>query len=369
MAITYDVSDKSSRFLVPTGESNIDVTKMNWTVSPQSAREEVPSMYLTEYQQNVGQLINGAIYYLRAVAKIINGNHGLISGATDADIYKFRYFAEPTGFKYKIPFFSQRNKNKANIFGNDSGQSPFASLVGIKNSMGATNLFGRLEGYLSAGKQIAGALLPGDINLENPRSWESSGNPSIDITWDLFNTGTPEQLADNRNLAYILSYQNSPARRSAFIVDPPVIYDLFVPDVIHMPACFVNSLEILNLGNTRQRRVGNRELILPEAYRFKLSFTSLLMDTRNIMNGLDKGTKVSVIENDTLLFQLGEAIANGDKAAIDRLVPQVETQFGTPPGFLDRIIPGQTSNPGIVPFAPIGQSTNGNVVPFAPQPA
>ncbi len=336
MAITYKVSDKSSRFLVPTGDSAIDVLKMNWTRTPQSGRIDVPVMYLTEYQQNVGQLINAAIYYTRAVARAANGTDGagFIAGDTDEAIYRFRYFAEPTGFSYKIPFFSQHHTAKNNVFGNDQAKNPFQSLLDLRGSVGQSLLPQSIGAFGSAAVEVASNLFPGAINLENPKSWESSDVPGISVTWDLFNTGTLEQMKDNRNLAHILRYQNSPARRSAFIVDPPVIYDLYIPDIIHMPACYVNDIQITNLGNTYQIKDGQRDIIFPEAYRFKMTFKSLLMDTRNIMNGMDKGRRVSVIEDSTNITNLANAIlqeGTGQGPPSPRLqnaASAVDNQFG-----------------------------------------
>lgn len=312
MAITYKQSDKSSRFLVPTGDSAIDVTKMAWTLTPQSGRVNIPCMYLTEFQQNVGQLISAAVFYSKSVANVVNGTDGLIAGTgDDRSIYKYKYFAEPTGFTYKIPFFSQKKTNKTNDFGYENDQNPFSEITKLASHRaalqsisghpkgGGLSLLGTVGAISQAAVGIANTALPGKINLENPQSWTNSTPPTYSVTFDLYNTGTVEQIADNRNLAYILAYQNSPARRSAFIVDPPVIYDMYIPDVIAMPACYVSALEISNLGNTRQMQLygDGVKRIIPEAYRFNLTFSSLLMDTRNIMNGLDTGDRIQAVDS------------------------------------------------------------------------
>jgi hypothetical protein len=114
-----------------------------------------------------------------------------------------------------------------------------------------------------------------------------------------------------------------------------------------MPACYVNDIQITNLGNTYQIRDGQRDIIFPEAYRFKLTFQSLLMDTRNIMNGMDKGRRVSVIENSTNLARLGELIANGaaqygsqQYGELEQVAGQSEQQFGLPSGSIMKTIGG-----------------------------
>lgn len=332
MAITYKVSDKSSGFLVPTGESAIDVTKMAWTLTPQSGRKNIPCLYLTEYQQNVGQLISSAVFYNKAVANVIKGNDGLIAGTSDdKSIYRYKYFAEPTGFSYKIPFFSQKKTSKQNNFDEENGKNPFSGLTQLASNRAALQSIGGSRsgglswlGTMAAASQavigVADTMLPGKINLENPKNWDSSSPTTYSVTFDLHNTGTVEQITDNRNLAYILSYQNSPARRSAFIVDPPVIYDMYIPDIISMPACYVSQLDITNLGNTRQMQLygDGVKRIIPEAYRFNLTFSSLLMDTRNIMNGLDTGDRIQAVDSlDEFIKQNGTGVISTGLQALN----------------------------------------------------
>ncbi len=298
-------------------------------------------MYLKEYQQNVGQLISSIIFYTKAVGNIINGNDGLIGGTKDdQSMYKFKYFAEPTGFSYRIPYFNPKKTSKNNQFDYEDGHNPFqklgelssnaASLAAIRGSSSGLGMLGTGAALFNAGIGVANTLLPGKINLENPQSWSSSGEPEYSVTWDLLNTGTVEEIADNRNLAYILAYQNSPARRSAFIVDPPVIYSMHIPDVISMPACYVSSIEITNLGNTREMQLygDGVKRIIPEAYRFNMTFKALLMDTRNIMNGLDKGERVSAIEDSSGLSGITNALLKEDYEGAKKLVPALSKQFG-----------------------------------------
>ena len=347
--IGYSQPFGPSRYLKPSGSGEIDVTQMAWTLTPQSGRIEVPTMYLVEYQQNVGQLISAMIYYTKATTAAIGNPGSILSGSSDKDIYQYKYFAVPTGFTYKIPYFSQHRTNKTNSFPEENGQNPFSGIKGLTDllpslSFGKGGLIGTVLAGGAALVGLADTILPGKVNLENPKSWSASTNAAYSIAWDLYNTGTVQDIINNRNLAYILSYQNSPARRSAFIVDPPVIYSMFIPDVVSMPACYVSSITILNLGNTRQVKLGGVDRIIPEGYRFNLTFTSLLMDTRNIMNGLDTDNVVTAISDSTALTQLMSDIANGnlseetyysnpsayDAAAAN--ASKVDKQFGLAPG-------------------------------------
>jgi hypothetical protein len=318
MKIQYKQSDKDSRFLQPMGEGNgfINVLDMAWTLSPKSSRKEVPYLSLTEYQQTTGQLIASIIYYGRVASRLVQGGVGQ---AIEADrdpfeVYKYKYFAEPTGFSYKIPYFSSKKFQRGNSFGYDDGENPFSKLTDLGRNMklfpgskggteGLLEGFGTASIYANALLGLGNTLLPGKIGFETPKSWSETDTETYEVTFDLFNTGTIEDIENNRNLCHILSYQNSPSRRNFAIIDPPVIYSLSIPDVVHMPACYVSNLTINNLGNTRTKFMlhvdGSTSVprTIPEAYRITIQFTSLLMPTRNILLALDKGKNIEAISD------------------------------------------------------------------------
>ena len=309
MSVLYEISESDSKFLKPQGSGLINVLDMAWTLSPKSTRQNVPYATLTEYQQTAGQLIASILYYGRLIAK---------SGGDDDDIYKYKYFAEPTGFTYKFPYFNTVKTSRTNTFGYEQGDNPFSSALGIGAAAKSLGTSGKKLGkigkfFQGAGgssalsqtvKGFANVLTPGAVNFETPKSWSDSGVESYTIEFDLFNTGTVDELVDNRNLCYILTYQNSPSRRNFAIIDPPAIYSLNIPDVVQMPACWMSSLNITNLGNTRV--VFNKTI--PEAYKISMTFTSLMLPSRNILLALDKNKVVEAISD------IGEFNAMADDA-------------------------------------------------------
>jgi len=310
MTVRYKISDKSSKFLIPDSNGgNIDVTQMAWTVTPKSGRTEIPSATLIEYQQSAGQLISSIANYTKAGIDFFAGT----SEDSRNNAYLHKYFANPTGFVYKIPFFSETKYSKTNDFGGDDKDSISSILSGITGTGGSSNKYSNILSTLSVAKTIVQSSMASKLNFENPQHWTSSSVPSIKITWDLHNTGSVEDIVNNRNLAYILNYQNSPSRKNAILMDPPVIYTLHIPDCVHMPACFVDSLEITNLGNTWEKVLpnsgSNEKRIIPEAYRFNISFKSLLMDTRNMQTGMDDGKFPSAITDSKLLEDFANVLS------------------------------------------------------------
>lgn len=299
--VKYTKSDADSKFYKPSSgvDGLIDVvTDMPWTLSPISSRRDVPYIELTEYQQTTGQLIASLIYYARVLNKVSSTNLKTVLKPDDPEeVYRYKYFAEPTGFRYRLPYFNNKKIARGNTFGSE--ESPFAGLLKFGSQAagfggkGLLSLLGKSSEVAGAGIGLLNTMLPGAINFESPQSWTGTSPETIEVVFDLFNTDSVEDVERNRRFCHLISYQNTPSRRNFAIVDPPVIYNLYIPDVVQFPACYVSALNITNLGNTR---IINSRTI-PEAYRISIVFTSLLMPTRNIMSSLEKGRKVEAISD------------------------------------------------------------------------
>lgn len=298
------------------------VTNYAWTLSPKESRGDVPKAHLTEYQQSGGQLIAGIIYYGRVLNNVLNDGlmKTAVGVADTSDIYKFKYVADPTGWVYSFPFFSTMHTTRGNRFGHEDGNNPFSSFLTVgselkqfgKAGLGLTgkssDFLNSMDMWRQAAQGVISAALPGKISFENPQNWDNTDEESITIQFHLFNTGSVEDIVKNRNLAHVLRYNNTPSRRNFAIVDPPVIYDLFIPDIINLPACYMSQLSITNHGNTRLMDLGDGNMkTIPEAYGFNMTFQSLLMPTRNLLQALDKGQKVQAINSASNLLKIAEA--------------------------------------------------------------
>lgn len=320
--VKYTLSDSKSRFYSPVDDGIIDVVNdMAWTYSPKESRYDVPYVRLVEYQQTTGQLIAAIVYYARVLGLVGRDGLGTILQTDDPlDVYKFKYFAEPTGFEYKLPYFNPKKLNRGNDFGFE--ENPFSGLVafgkdvkafGNNSGLGVGTTLAGFVGGATPLIQSAGAVLntlvPGKINFEFPMSWDSTNIETIDVTFDLFNVGKEEDIYKNRRFCHLLSYQNTASRRNFAIVDPPVIYSLEIPDVVQFPACYVSTLDIKNLGNTRLLEIGGSMRTIPEAYRINMTFTSLLMPSRNIMRAAEKGRTVQAISDSAPFKRYQEAYA------------------------------------------------------------
>lgn len=320
--VKYTLSDSKSRFYSPVDDGIIDVVKdMAWTLSPKESRHDVPYIRLKEYQQTTGQLIASIVYYARVLSLVGRDGPGTVLQTDDPlEVYKFKYFAEPTGFEYILPYFNSKKITRGNSFGFE--ENPFSGLVefgkdvkafgnaaNIKGVTGIAGFVGGLTPLVQSGAALLNTLIPGKINFEFPMSWDSTNIETIEVSFDLFNVGKEEDVYKNRRLCHLLSYQNTPSRRNFAIVDPPAIYSLEIPDVVHFPACYVSTLDIKNLGNTRLLEIGGSQRTIPEAYRINMTFTSLLMPSRNIMRATEKGRTVEAISDSAPFKRYQEAYA------------------------------------------------------------
>lgn len=309
-SLNYTTSNSDSRFLQPFGSSGVVdvVNDFAWTKSPKSARADVPFVKLIEYQQTSGQLGAALLYYSRIIGTALAGG-SIFQTQNPGEVYQYKYIAEPTGFIYSFPYFSSQKHARKTDFSGEN-QNPFKSSIDLGKhiveygSNKGHGLFSKDFGLMAKASTLAGLgidvanmYFPGNVNFELPQKWQSTTENTISVNFTLSNTGTLDDIDNNRNLAYILTYQNSANRRNFALNDPVVIYSLEIPDVVNFPACYMSDLNIQNLGNTRILNNQGKQRIVPEAYQFDMTFTSLILPTRNIMEGMDGGSPVQAISN------------------------------------------------------------------------
>jgi hypothetical protein len=280
------------------GTQIIDVVnEMSWTISNKRSRRDAPRMRLVEYQQSTGQLIASIIYFSRVLKDFDYSNSidSLTKKSDPIEVYKLKYFGDKTGYEYSIPYFNPKNLSRNNEF---SPSDPFAPLTQLGTSYGGSGFSrgaAQISTLYSTGKEIIDSVLPGKINFEFPQTWNNTSPETYSTTFDLINTTNFNDVINNWKFCHLLSYQNTPSRRNFAIMDPPVIYTMSIPGIVNFPVCYMNELQITNLGNTRLIDIEGKKRIIPEAYRITFTLTSLLMPSRNIMGATRDGSNVEVI--------------------------------------------------------------------------
>jgi hypothetical protein len=320
MPIYRKSGEQMSAVMVPTGNGLIDVVNdYTWTLS--NNKNEVPTATLKEYQINSGQLLAGIYYYSKQLAGIRSStsvsNLGRGGGAVK-NPYEFMYFATPTNFTYSLPYLDGQKFGRTSTFSDSEGKSGLGEIGKTVAGYGSDRQGStRLEGFINKFRDIAaagtvldvtaktigvaaGKVIPGKIGLSQAKSWEGTAGVSYTINFQLLNTfKDTNEIRKNRELAYLLTYQNSPFRRNIAVVDPVCIYSLTIPDVVHFPACFVDNLAVSNLGHTRLLDLDGHPRVIPEAYQISLTLSSLVEESRNIFEGVDNpNNRISAISTE-----------------------------------------------------------------------
>lgn len=359
MALFTKTGEKTSAMLKPTGSGIVNVVgDFPWTIS--NNKGEVPVAAVTEYQINSGQLMAGLYYYGRQLVEtgqstLNNPSSIFRGGTTDEDPYRYMYFATPTGFNYLFPWLKEDKFARSNTFQHNEHMAPFRDIstalfhkASLSTTLDKAPKAPWYETLLKGSRLVADAtkgatnfgssLIPGSIGLNSSQSWTGTAGQAYTIEFDLLNTYT-DSIRKNRELAYLLTYQNSPYRRNFAVVDPVCIYQLSIPDVVHFPACYVSNLSVSNVGNTRLLNIDGENRTIPEAYRFSITFTSLLEESRNIFWGIQNSNeKIKAIDTRTAFEALREA---GDQLVdtinrVDAQGQQNDPNFVGPPNPLIR---------------------------------
>lgn len=339
MALFVKTGEQTSAMMKPTGSGIIDVVNtFPWTISNNTS--EIPVAAVTEYQINSGQLLAGLYYYgkqLASAAGNTNLGNAFRGGGSSENPYEFMYFATPTKFMYMFPWLGDSKFSRSTTYAEDSALGEVKSLgqdawrYGTREryesgkakgsrfrnfAMGISKL--SLVGNL-AGKLYTGSI-PGKLGLVGTQSWEGTSGQDYTIEFDLLNTySNTNDIRKNRELAYLLAYQNSPYRRNFAIIDPVCIYQLSIPDVVHLPACYIHNLNITNLGSTRLLQLDGENRTIPEAYHFSITFRSLIEESRNIFNGVqNSGDKIQAISDDVAFDAIKEGATNFANSASQR---------------------------------------------------
>ncbi|MDB4396160.1 hypothetical protein N9Z65_00945 [bacterium] len=313
----------------------------SWYAGPKAstaALDKIPCIFLTEREQKISSLISGAIYYMNASKKAVEGQISKLGkGATsllgkltegsegseigigsmkntvgrladavgeymqdDTKLLESHnlkslqgiYLTKETGFKYRLPFFDTEYK-VASKWGDQSGSGEDGK--------------GMLQGLIDKGVDFVDTLSrelnvtqPG-VYIEKPKYFQhASEGETKTVNFPLLNTinrSNTSQIQQNYELLWLLAFQNKSYKTSFAKSPPPKLYTVAVPGQFSMPYAYISSLSIKFLGTVRRLPVsiptlanGGSEVTtktvtvpIPEAYDVTIEFTSLIGDYGNAM--------------------------------------------------------------------------------------
>ena len=226
--------------------------------------------------------------------------------------YRGLYTVQPTNWEYVLPYLGASNMmNNTNTFSDYNFMTrfitPFANLassVASKTTSPDSGKFGILKALkdVPAMTNVAIAGEPGAIKAEAPQSFTGATKESLQVTFYLLNTISPEHIRMNWEFCYLFSYQNLPNRRSINLLDAPRIYTAQILGYKTIPACYISDLKIENVGAVRMIDIGEPSAkqhatnmvqstftketptmrMIPEAYKVTFTLQSVFINSQNL---------------------------------------------------------------------------------------
>lgn len=332
-------------------ETYVDVLReFPWTNSPAKAIEESPYIDLVESRITQNPMLNQMATHFAVLNNF--GDNATVDESTKAEIqakitqqmdaiesgsdmsfidaaktaggslargksshvlnnYTGLYTTVPTGWRYRLPYYTDSYKQLVNGFTDNKGQAG----GGIGGSM------------LDIGKQVsdiaaqAGKLKtvfgPGSY-IETSKFFNFDGREktyqfNFPLSNSIHSSKSVDQLdviRKNWQFIYLLIYQNNPNRYSRDLVSPPCIYEAKVPGVFYSRYAYISNINIDFIGNRRMMAIdvpqydptaeNNNSMttiqtVVPDVYGVTISVTELHGESQNMLAHLvDESSLITV---------------------------------------------------------------------------
>jgi len=327
----------------------------HWTESPISSRGEVPKLNLKEYRiltnpalNQMLHMINGAQAATGAALESVNKLIENIGGVVDFDDlskkfkqsvssgnvaagdellgqstaymdplkpYGLLYSTIPTKFKYVLPYMQDRYMSTSGGFGEQASAGVIADTL-------SKAAFIALEGMqqISMNKMLS----PGRM-IEEPKGFSFEGREKeYTVSFPLLNTKSYTEIVKNWQFLYLLAYQNTPNRVSRDLIDPPCIYECYIPGVWYSKYAAITNMTVDFVGARREMNIpvktieqaqnGNTttdsgnwkqvpkktKAVIPDAYQVTVTIRELFSETQNFKYHMLRESMNDVITTGTI---------------------------------------------------------------------
>lgn len=192
--------------------------------------------------------------------------------------YAFLYLRQPTGYKYRFPYFENNFVSITNDFSDTYSGNDKSPLQEVLRRVGEV-----AEGAMQWGN-VASVTEPG-MYVQRPQFYNfKDTGATFTSEFLLFNTITPNAYIKNLELITRLVIQNTPHRHNRLLVDPPCLYEIIVPGRVFYPYAFISELNVKHLGTKRiLKNQQNQNVSVPDAYQVEIKFKSLTMEVNNFI--------------------------------------------------------------------------------------
>jgi len=282
------------------------IEDFNWTVSQMgSVRNEVPYVILREFQQTDAALIQSINFWYQQAKEVKSiGKSGF--GAM-ANPYKGLYYAQETGFLYKLPYYSDYHHTISNSWGDNKG-----ALGNLVDSVVVP---------------VAKVLFP-SAGVETAKAWEGGSAASYDITFQLLNTvECKTDIPRNKELVNALIRANLQFKVNTVASLPPVFYEVEIPGIRYSPVSIISNLTVQHKG---QMNIVNGDII-PDAYEINIQILELVNESRNLFDYAFTGKKVlGVVTNPIDFAESAKQLEENAKSKDDKSADLTATADSPP---------------------------------------
>lgn len=205
-----------------------------------------------------------------------------LRGPTES--YKNLYLCLNTGFQYILPYFDN-NMRSINSQWDITGKNvnPILSYID-KGVSGFNQILGAIETTTNLAQEKQGFY----FEQSKPYNYPQNGE-TITIKFPLINTNTWNDVIANWQFVFLLLYQNQPTRNDIAIIDPPVLYEVEIPNVRYIPYAYISSLKVeykgtrrnMNVPIMKNGKIKEITTIIPEAWDITINLTGLTSEPSN----------------------------------------------------------------------------------------
>ena len=244
--------------------------------------------------------------------------------------YTNLYTTYPTHFRYSFPYQQNAYVGKVGNFSQSSSRDEMGYLG--ETALNLTQVMSDVARDLSMSRMGA----PGQM-IEKPKQFNFDGRErSYTVTFPLFNTKSYAEIIKNWQFIFLLTYQNTPNRISRDLIDPPCIYEAFIPGVWYSQYASITNLQVDFLGARREMDMiipyldcaddinesgaanwimQKRKFttIIPDAYMVTMTISELFSETQNFMHHMLRESMSDKISVSTTISD----VYGGDKAKVE----------------------------------------------------
>lgn len=249
-----------------------------WTTTPYSteALQKLPYVWMQGFQQDWS---DAAVSVVNWMTRFKDAT--IAGGLGGGNPYKGLYHGEKKTL-YKLPYFNEYHHSISQSWQENQGPA------------------GELVKKLTDFAETAGKVLFPAAGIVFPKSYAGGTAATYSFNFTLINTyrGTSNQtLVKNmkKNKAFLETFisDNLHGQNGSLAVDPPLLYEVYIPGIRWSPAAVISGLNIVNKGSMNMAKslpdMGATEYIFPDAWEVQVTIQELINESRSIWADAAKG--------------------------------------------------------------------------------